>query len=107
MFFERLPGRCLRGRWGSIDEVEGLLWSARHYIGRVFAKAFGGEKDNKRKAAGLGADEEQAHAQMQKDYRSNAVAAMNDNLTLALMMISLKTKAPLMTFLFSSQKAIK
>ena len=49
--FEKLPGRCLRGRWGSVDEVEGLYIKMRRYIGPLFAALFGanGEKLNKKR----------------------------------------------------------
>ena len=35
-----LPGRCLRGRWGSVDEVEALVIKVRKYLPLLFQYLF-------------------------------------------------------------------
>ena len=39
--FSKLLGRCLRGRWGSVDSVEGALLVVMAYAGPVFEAVFG------------------------------------------------------------------
>ena len=39
--FKQIPGRPLRGRWGSVASVEKTIMNAFSLIGAVFAKAFG------------------------------------------------------------------
>eukprot|EP00969_Alexandrium_andersonii_P289266 12785723-Alexandrium_andersonii.AAC.1 len=38
--FQKLPGKPLRGRWGSIDQIELKLKEGREYLGRVFRLVF-------------------------------------------------------------------
>jgi hypothetical protein len=41
--FGKIPHRCLRGRWLSVDSVEGILVKASPYIGDVFGDLWGEE----------------------------------------------------------------
>ena len=38
--FRQLPGRCLRGRWGSVDSAETYIRNVAHEIGDVFKTVF-------------------------------------------------------------------
>ena len=39
--FSAIPGRCLRGRWLSIDSVETIICRAAPFIGKVFGSLWG------------------------------------------------------------------
>ncbi|CAK0844631.1 unnamed protein product, partial [Prorocentrum cordatum] len=125
-YFKKMPGRPLRGRWGSVAAVERLIISAKTFIGAVFKLAFGKDEAGpagkakakaKPKAKGaakadaqakrrakVGDDEEAEYRKQQGDWRGTAVAMTGDSLWLAMVHISYIVKQPLTEYLYSSQK---
>ena len=109
---KRLPGRLLRGRWGSIDAIEQILLNASQWLGNVFACLF--LKEEKPTAIkrctprrpDLGADEEAQFREDQKNYRRNATTLLNEPTFLAAMCISKTAKPPLMHFMRWAMKAV-
>ncbi|CAK0813601.1 unnamed protein product, partial [Prorocentrum cordatum] len=106
--FKRLPGKPLRGRWGSIAAIEDVIFSARNFVGPVFTRVLTPLLAAKeRGGADVGADEEAAFKADQKNYRFTARACTNSNLWIATVAISLLSKRPLTIFLFWAQKQKK
>ena len=60
---KKTPGRCLRGRWGSIDSVEGILFWGMAVLATVFMRLFykdaKAESKSKTPVIGIGVDEEE------------------------------------------------
>ncbi|CAK0876362.1 unnamed protein product, partial [Prorocentrum cordatum] len=104
-YFSKMPGRVLKGRWGSIDSVEKMLTKASPYLPNVFRKAF---PDGGRAAPAHGpaADEADQYAEDQKNHRQNARTSCCQPLFLAMMHISLVAKGPLAHFLNWAQKRV-
>ena len=46
--FSHVLGRCLRGRWFSIDDVESIILGAMQLFGAVFTETFGGGKERRK-----------------------------------------------------------
>ena len=65
--FSTVPGRCLRGRWDSVDEVERVVLAVLLYAAAVFKHVFqkSGAATKKRKRAGVGDDEANAYQEEQ------------------------------------------
>eukprot|EP00959_Pyramimonas_sp_CCMP1952_P100233 2096159-Pyramimonas_sp.AAC.1 len=130
--FRNLPGRCLRGRWGSVGSVEEKILQGRELIGSVFRAACGltdevlrklGVAKAKAKAkpaadpkaapnrkTGLkvsGEDEEQEHRQKNKQYRYIAAQAASDPVYIATVQISFVAKGPFLHLLHWIEKRKK
>ncbi|CAK0805617.1 unnamed protein product, partial [Prorocentrum cordatum] len=124
-FFGKIPGRPLRGRWGSVAGAEKLIMRAKTFIGAVFRRAFGKDEAGppplakakakanakgaakaaaKKRPAKVGEDEEAAYRQQQGDWRGTAVQMTGDSMWLALVHISYIAKEPITTYLYSAQK---
>ncbi|CAK0874788.1 unnamed protein product [Prorocentrum cordatum] len=105
-FFNTIPGRCLRGRWLSLESVEEMLVRAAAYLPRVF-KALGILTSNSKtaKASGPGAEEANDWAEKQRSWRLHVVNLGQNPLRLATMRISLITKGPIAHFLRWIEKA--
>ena len=116
--FGKCPGRCLRGRWGSIQDVEQIIAGAAMYIGKVFAAVFTklvakddeeiakeSHKTDGRKPNKVGAEEDDAFKRNQRSYRSHSLTCATSALWLATVRISHIPKAPLCGFIFWMQKA--
>ena len=63
--FGRVPGRCLRGRWLSVESVEQIIIKAMDHLGEVFGTVFD-RPAKRRRVGGLGADEDVAWEEAQK-----------------------------------------
>ncbi len=107
--FTKIPGRPLKGRWGSIDSIEGIVGAAASYIGRVFSAVLGSVVANPlpKTKAGVGADEDKEYQQTQRHYKTTALTLASSSSCLAAVQISYLTKAPLIRFLCWGQKSIK
>lgn len=93
--FTKVPGRCLGGRWLSIDSCEQLIVGAMDNIGKVFVASCGSAVSSKRRKADIRADEDDQWKEEQMKHRQNAVALTSDNVFLSTVFISHKAKAPL------------
>lgn len=49
--FEKTPPRCLRGRWGSVDDVDASVISVLEFAYEVFLAVFGTDGAGGRRAA--------------------------------------------------------
>eukprot|EP00959_Pyramimonas_sp_CCMP1952_P109426 2288671-Pyramimonas_sp.AAC.1 len=119
--FRKLPGRPLRGRWGSIAAVEERLVAVAANVGRVFSRAFGihargrcsdGDGEDEEgdaqpmppKRVKPGEQEDKEFQQKQKNYRQTAVDCTNDRFWHAAVEISFVTKKPLTKYFAWAQK---
>jgi hypothetical protein len=108
--FIKLPGRVLRGRWGSIDIGEGVLCGVRQYIGKVYARAFpatGKKLKEPAKPTIPGADEDARWREWQSTARANSSLLTQSAPFHAMVLVSKLIKAPIMHVMLWSQKAIK
>jgi hypothetical protein len=110
--FTKLPCRCLRGRWGSIDEVEGLLIQVMPYLGPVLMGMYGadGGRTNRKRKSGAalpGADDDQRYSEEQKNYRQTAVQVSNNPFFKAMVIISFNAKSAHRHFLLWAQKRVR
>lgn len=120
-FFNIMPGRPLRGRWGSIDELERLLISAMEYLPNVFFKLFeaprlaasakargrGGRGRGRGRVHSVGDDEDREYQEKQKNYRLNASRLLQMPFFRSLLHISKAVKAPMNHFLYWAQKRVR
>ena len=105
---DKVPGRCLKNRWGSVDSIERLLVSARSVVGKVFEIAVGPLiKKIRRRVKGPAGGEEEYYQEQQRNYRATAVAATSSDVFLATAMISLTCKSVLHHFLLWGQKQVQ
>ena len=71
----KIPGRCIRQRWGSLDEVEEFILARLVYLEALFVAIFGrdgeGRPGKRRRPPpkGPGADEQAKWQEDQKNYR--------------------------------------
>ena len=114
--FPKLPGRCLRNRWLSIDSVERIIVSAVALRGKVFGALWGYYCDDhaeavplpppqaplakarpraKNKARDPGQDEKDAFQERQRATRTLAAKLTQCRLFLAMVMIASITRQPL------------
>ena len=122
--YRKLPGKPLRGRWGSIAAVEQSIIECGPEIGKVFAKALGitleeaQERDAKKAAAAkakggakakpaadpkpnpkkrrkVGDEEAESYRRAQREYRATTIVCTSDAAWLATVQISAKAKEPL------------
>ena len=102
-YFNRVPGRVLRGRWLSCEGVEELIRVALGYIGRVFLILWGeavDKKEEKRKRkADPGHQENEEFEAKRQATRTNSTLLLNHNVFLAMVAISSAAKAPLSKFM--------
>jgi hypothetical protein len=100
---KRMFGRCLRGRWLSIDSVEGGIILDLDELAAIFMRLFarlladgdgdGGAIAPPRAAVTVGADEAAAYREQQKNYRQTAALLLNFPLFRAAMKVSRRAKA--------------
>ena len=116
--FRKLPGRPLRGRWGSIAAVEERLVAVADSVGRVFSRALGisagghgsdseeeeGAPPRPPKRVKPGDEEDKEFQQKQKNYRRTAVVCTNDRFWKAAVEISFVAKKPLTKYFAWAQK---
>ena len=103
---ERLPGRVLRGRWGSIDEVEELISPKFAWLKVAFVAMFGlrSKVEKKRNAATRrkpltpGNAEAQTFSEEQKNYRLKAARLLSSPWFRISLEISKIVKNPLTHF---------
>ncbi|CAK0874677.1 unnamed protein product [Prorocentrum cordatum] len=111
--FKRKPGRVLRGRWGSVDDIESLLKWAMPHIQPVFEEVFerkikAAEKAlARKKKTDPGEDEGVAFQTDQKNYRILAAQAASSSKFKAIVVISSNAKRVLHRLLTWGQKAVK
>lgn len=133
--FSTIPGRCLRGRWLSIDGVERTIAAASvsDLLGRVFARLWPppavqqaasaeeggaaaatadepqGSKAKRRKTTKKppGREEQEQYEKEQKQLRDLATEATNNLLFMIMVDIAIASKAPLVRFMAWVQKAVK
>ena len=112
--FRKTPGRCLRGRWASIDGVEQTILVGGEHLGPTIAKAMAralaaDEKETRRSSSSsrnaVGADEDDEYRSQQKSYRMNAVVCTSSKVWRAMVYISHVAKKPVVNFLYWAQKA--
>ena len=116
-FFTKIPGRVLRGRWGSIDAIEKIMSSAWRYISDTFKVAFPDASEERgddaprkriRRTKKTSAQEEDEEDQTQvRNYRKTAVRATANPAFVAMVMISKVAKSPVLHFMSSMEKCIK
>ncbi len=111
--FGKMPGRCLRGRWASIDSVEVLIIAAMRYLGPCLAEALAGKLSKESKvlsakmaasANAVGLDDDQKYQAEQKAYRANAITRTSSCLWRAMVVISNVAKSVLVQCLYWMQK---
>ena len=125
--FARIPGRPLRGRWGCLDEIEGLLVPALPTAGKVFQRLFPVDlsraragapqedeedderrgKKNKGKRVTSIDDENQEYTKKMKKYRRIATIALNSAVFRSVVRLSHAIKAPLAYYFRWAQKQVK
>ena len=106
--FSSTPSRCLRGRWGSCDDVEYVFIQVMMWIGAVFEAVFckdGKGNNRKRKRAAVGDDDN--YQEEQSKWNSNAVYATNNPYWQALVYMSVAAKGPLRHFFAWAEQAVK
>eukprot|EP00959_Pyramimonas_sp_CCMP1952_P006306 131941-Pyramimonas_sp.AAC.1 len=102
----RLPWRCLRARWGSIDCAENAMIKSMKYLGAVMSqfwplKAADAEPASAKTAW---AGEYAECSVNQRNYRINATKCTNDVLWKPLLLISNAARKPVVNMLFGSKK---
>ena len=123
--FGKMPGRCLRNRWLSIDGIEAIIFAAVRYIGRVFAAIWGyycdvpnlepapkaqGRRPRTRwskKKKNPGAEEDEEFQERQRRTRNMAARLAQCRCFLCMVIISFVAKRPLVVFMLWLQKATK
>ena len=124
----RRPGRCLKGRWLAIDEVEEVVLAMMPYLGVLFEELFpdeelldppargrGGKgkgRGRRGRAGGRGrrnpADDEDAEYQAkQRSQRKNAKCLSLNPKFCKMLRVSLTAKKPLAHFMRWSDKEVK
>ena len=103
--FRQIPGRPLKGRWGAIDAIEKSITRARHYIGAAFTAAIGKGKTKKRKTRDD--DDDDGYQAKMTTWRGHAVTCANSAIFLAMCIISMVAKGPLIHFQCWAQKHVK
>eukprot|EP00959_Pyramimonas_sp_CCMP1952_P382791 8021055-Pyramimonas_sp.AAC.1 len=104
-----IPGRVLRGRWGSIDSVEGILVNGGCLLADVFRRAFDTNANRADAGEDLGADAGNKDAPgfwrvMGAKYKMNSVNALGSDIFQITCLISFKAKSPLLHFLCWAQE---
>ena len=120
-FFKNIPGRALKGRWGSIESIEKIIFLARSYIGAVMEKAFkqkpkakakGNSKakskpNSKAKARAKDIDDEDNYEEKLRMYRETTVMASNSVVFKLMVSISHIAKIALTKFFAWHMKQVK
>ena len=107
--FSKVPGRPLRGRWGSIDSIEGLISKGSNYIPNAFERCFGSEAvrpSSSRKRSILDDDEEDAYREKVKNYKLNATKMLSQPRFVTMVKISAVAKSVLTRCLLWGQKRV-
>ena len=106
--FGRLPGRCLRGRWGSIDSVEEILVRCGEWLGLALSAALKRilirDKPQLKSDKGIDVDEIASYKAKQRTYRLNAIACSTSPFWRVMVLISHRVKAPFIRCLNVCQK---
>ena len=100
----RLPGRCLRGRWLSVESVEEKINNARVYVGPVFRKVFSAPKKPTKKD--LRTQDDDDFSEKQTTARANVVTLLNKWEFHAMTSISGICKNPLTYYMLWAQKSV-
>eukprot|EP00959_Pyramimonas_sp_CCMP1952_P099477 2079529-Pyramimonas_sp.AAC.1 len=104
--FSTVPSRCLRGRWGSMDDVEAFLMGRLPLVHAVLRRWM---DVNKKKVtiAAVGGDEDAAYQAHARAMRSNACAMSGDRRFQFMVAASLIAKNPLVGYFNWAQKRIR
>ena len=108
----RLPGRVLRGRWGSIDEVEELICPRLAWLKLAFVAIFvfsssKKKRTKRRKKQTPGQEEAQQFNDEQNKYRLNATRLLQNHWFSLSLHISRIVKSPLTHFYRWATKRIQ
>ena len=71
-YFKGPPGRCLRGRWLSVDSAEKVVASGAAHVGKLFYTLWGGRTGSAR-VVDLETDADKAWSAQQSTYKRHAV----------------------------------
>ena len=105
LYAKTVPGKAVRGRWGSIDNLEALLDRGSHILAAVFSDLFGSSMvvaKSKSKLPGAAEDEERR--EHRRKWTTMSGAAMSSSLHRALIRFSLKVKEPIFKFFCWAEK---
>ena len=103
--FSTVPGRCLRGRWGSEEGVALKIKRRIPYLGTIFKLLFSKELDKaaKKKTKAPGAEEDVKWEEDRKTFRLNATKSLNSPLYAVMNCVSVVGKGPLAHFLLGAK----
>ena len=93
----KLPGRVLRGRWGSIDEVEAIIDKGSFALPRVFGRIFA-KAPQTMEPKGVRRSEQDEYRKKIGKWKSSTVASLASSTFLATVRASLVAKSPLIGF---------
>lgn len=109
--FRKVPGRCLRGRWLSIDSVGSAIVKGLRFMVPVLLAVFGNLQTQQGQggatASDVPTDGDEAWAEQQSAYKRNTVSLARSSVFKAMVAISEATKAPLVHFHLWAQQEVR
>ena len=105
-YFKKIPGRALRGRWGSIDAVEALYMHCQAFLFKVFQKVLDPmlKKQRVEPAASVDAAGQQSYYDMVGTWRKNCLRSLSDKRFWIMVHVSSKIKFPIMRSMYHLEK---
>ena len=105
---DKIPGRVVRGRWGSIDAVERIIAKGSCLLAEVFKNAFDNDRNRTDAAEDLQEDACNTDAPgfwrvQGAKYKVNSVNALRSDIFQITCLVSFSVKGPLMHFLYWAQ----
>ena len=95
----RVPGRCIRGRWGSVESVESIIHNGGFVLAEVFKSIAAASSKPKQASGGLDADDD-GYREKQQKYKQTSAAFLSHDICKAMVHISKQVKDPLTRFLY-------
>ena len=99
----RVPGRCIKGRWGSVESCENIIHNGGFVLADVFKFAAAASTKPKPTSRGLDLDDD-GYREGQHRYKQTSAEFLSHEICRATVRISKQVKEPLTRFAFWLQK---